>query len=149
MCGFPNKDVAPLTYLHMLAFPLHMAMMTDCSFPFPAIGTVHLENAITQHRPVGIGETVSLTLRAENLRPQHQGQGVRHERLRRRWATSWCGSPRRRTCGIGKGDKEAGDAGHVVRAGLCPAEPTWRLPATSAGATAPSRATGTRSTSTR
>ena len=68
VCGFPNKDVAPVPYLHMLAFPLHMALMTDAAFPFPAIGSVHLENSITQHRPVAIGETVSLSLKADNLR---------------------------------------------------------------------------------
>ena len=74
VCGFPRKDVVPLTYPHMLAFPLHMAMMTDASFPFPAIGTVHLENSITQHRPVAIGETVSLSLKADNLRLSTKGR---------------------------------------------------------------------------
>ncbi|HEX6517073.1 MAG TPA: hypothetical protein VF049_16015, partial [Nocardioidaceae bacterium] len=47
VCGYPLKETVPLTYPHMLAFGLHMAIMTDASFPFPAIGTVHLENAIT------------------------------------------------------------------------------------------------------
>jgi acyl dehydratase len=74
VCGFPRKDVAPVPYLHMLAFPLHMALMTDASFPFPAIGSVHLENSITQHRPVAIGETVSLSLRASNLRASTKGR---------------------------------------------------------------------------
>ena len=50
VCGFPRKDTVPLTYPHLLAFPLHMAIMSDPAFPFPAIGTVHLENAITAHR---------------------------------------------------------------------------------------------------
>ncbi len=74
VCGFPRKDVAPVPYLHMLAFPLHMALMTDAAFPFPAIGSVHLENSITQHRPVAIGETVSLSLRAANLRDSPKGR---------------------------------------------------------------------------
>ncbi len=60
VCGFPIKDVAPLTYPHMLVFGLQMAMMSDPGFPAPAIGTVHLENSITQHRPIAIGETVSV-----------------------------------------------------------------------------------------
>ena len=38
VCGFPRKDTVPLPYPHLLAFPLHMAIMTDPSFPFPAIG---------------------------------------------------------------------------------------------------------------
>jgi acyl dehydratase len=74
VCGFPRKDVAPVPYLHMLAFPLHMELMTDAKFPFPAIGSVHLENVITQHRPVAIGEAVSLSLRADNLRPSTKGR---------------------------------------------------------------------------
>jgi acyl dehydratase len=74
VCGFPIKDVAPVPYLHMLAFPLHMALMTDAAFPFPAIGSVHLENSITQHRPVAIGETVSLSLKADNLRNTTKGR---------------------------------------------------------------------------
>ncbi|MFC5731289.1 MULTISPECIES: MaoC/PaaZ C-terminal domain-containing protein [Nocardioides] len=74
VCGFPRKDVAPVPYLHMLAFPLHMALMTDASFPFPAIGSVHLENSITQHRPVAIGETVSLSLKAADLRASTKGR---------------------------------------------------------------------------
>ncbi len=35
VCGFPRKDVVPLTYPHMLAFPLHMAVMSDPAFPYP------------------------------------------------------------------------------------------------------------------
>jgi len=52
VCGFAPSQTLPFTYPHMLAFPLHMAIMTDGSFPFPAIGTVHLGNRITQHRPI-------------------------------------------------------------------------------------------------
>lgn len=74
VCGFPTRDVAPVPYLHMLAFPLHMQLMTDAKFPFPAIGSVHLENTIVQHRPVGIGETVSLRLVADNLRNSTKGR---------------------------------------------------------------------------
>ena len=42
VCGFPRKDTVPLPYPHMLAFPLHMALMTDSKFPFAAMGTVQL-----------------------------------------------------------------------------------------------------------
>ncbi|SFB99796.1 MaoC like domain-containing protein [Nocardioides terrae] len=74
ICGFPNRDVAPVPYLHMLAFPLHMELMTDPRFPFPAIGSVHLENTIVQHRPIAVGERVSLALRAANLRASTKGR---------------------------------------------------------------------------
>ena len=47
VCDFPVKDTVPLTYPHLLAFPLHMAILTDPSFPFPAVGAVHLGNSTT------------------------------------------------------------------------------------------------------
>ena len=126
VCGFPNKDVAPLPYLHMLAFPLHMAMMTDSSFPFPAIGTVHLENAITQHRPVAIGEKVSLTLRAENLRPSTKGKAF-DMNVSAEVGDEVVWESTSTYLRIGKGDTEAGDAGTSF-APVSAHGATWRLP---------------------
>ena len=74
VCGFPLKDSLPVTYPHLLAFGLHMAIMTDGSFPFPAIGTVHLENSITQHRPIQASEKLQVTARPERLRPHPKGR---------------------------------------------------------------------------
>lgn len=74
LCGFPTKDVVPLPYLHLIAFPLHTALMSDPSFPFPAVGTVHVENEIVRHRPVVPGEAVTATVHAENLRPHPKGR---------------------------------------------------------------------------
>jgi hypothetical protein len=74
VCGFPVKEALPLTYPHVLAFPLHMAILTDGSFPFPAMGTVHLENAITQHRAISPDERLQLTARPENLRAHPKGR---------------------------------------------------------------------------
>jgi acyl dehydratase len=73
VCGFPRKDTAPLPYPHMLAFPLHMAIMGDPAFPFPAIGTVHLENSITGHRPVQVGETLDIETSVGAPRPHAKG----------------------------------------------------------------------------
>ncbi|MBD8869596.1 MaoC/PaaZ C-terminal domain-containing protein [Nocardioides donggukensis] len=126
VCGFPTRDVVPLTYLHMLAFPLHMAIMTDTSFPFPAIGTVHLENAITRHRPVRVGERVSLSARAEHLRTHAKGRAfdlavtadVDGETV---WEST---STYLR---LGGGDREHGERGTVF-AEVASGGPTWRLP---------------------
>jgi acyl dehydratase len=76
VCGFPVKDTAPLTYPHVLAFPLHMAVLTSPTFPLPAIGTLHLANTITQHRPVVIGESLQLEVHASTLRPHPKGTAV-------------------------------------------------------------------------
>ena len=74
VCGFPVTDVLPATYLHILAFPLSVALMTERSFPFPMVGMVHVANAITVARPVRADETVSLTVRADDLRPHPAGR---------------------------------------------------------------------------
>jgi acyl dehydratase len=76
VCGFPDKDVAPLTFPHVLAFPLHMAVMTSPQFPFPAIGTVHIANVVTQHRPVTLGETLTLEVHTSEVRPHPKGSVV-------------------------------------------------------------------------
>lgn len=126
VCGFPERDVAPVPYLHMLAFPLHMQLMTDAKFPFPAIGSVHLENSITQHRPVAIGETVSLSLVAANLRASTKG---------RAWdmnVTATVGDEvvwesTSTYLRIGKGDKENGDPGMDL-ASVDAKGPVWSVP---------------------
>jgi MaoC like domain len=74
VCGFAPSDALPLTYPHMLAFPLHMGIMTDSSFPYPAIGTVHLRNAITQHRPLAPTDILDVTATAANLRGHAKGK---------------------------------------------------------------------------
>jgi acyl dehydratase len=74
VCGFPLKEALPVTYPHVLAFPLHMAIMTDRAFPFPAIGIVHLENTITQHRSISPDEFLQVTARPAALRPHAKGR---------------------------------------------------------------------------
>jgi len=74
VCGFTLRDTLPATYLHMPAFPLHMQLMTDGKFPFPAVGLVHLENRITVHRPARVGETFDLTVRTTPIEPHPKGK---------------------------------------------------------------------------
>lgn len=74
VCGFGGSDVLPPTYLHILAFPLSVALMTQRSFPFPLVGMVHVENSITLTRPVRADETVSFAVRAADLRPHPAGR---------------------------------------------------------------------------
>lgn len=74
LCGFPRRETLPLPYPHLLAFGLQMEIMTSASFPFPAIGTVHVENSLTQHRAIGLDEELQVTVRPANLRPHAKGQ---------------------------------------------------------------------------
>jgi acyl dehydratase len=74
VCGFTLRDQVPPTYPHLLAFPLHMALMADGRFPFGAVGLVHVENRIEQHRPLGLGEELTLRARPTALLPHPKGQ---------------------------------------------------------------------------
>lgn len=74
VCGFDLSDTLPATYPHMLAFPLHLALMTDGSFPFAAMGLVHIANEITQHRPLRLDERLDLTVSATPVEPHPRGR---------------------------------------------------------------------------
>jgi MaoC like domain len=74
VCGFALRDHLPPTYPHVLAFPLHLAVMADGSFPFGAVGLVHLENRIVQHRRIGAEEELSIRVRPTQLEPHPKGQ---------------------------------------------------------------------------
>ena len=74
VCGFRLADTLPVTYPHILAFPLHMALMTDSGFPFGPVGLVHIENRIVQHRRIPVGERLDLTVRATPLEDHPKGR---------------------------------------------------------------------------
>jgi hypothetical protein len=74
VCGFTVRETLPPTYPHILAFPLHMGLLTDSSFPFSAIGMVHVANRIRQVRPIGVEERLSLSVSASQLRPHPKGK---------------------------------------------------------------------------
>jgi acyl dehydratase len=74
VCGFTLRDELPATYPHVLAFPLHMRLLTDPAFPFSAVGLVHVANRITQRRPIAVGESLSLRVRATQLERHPKGR---------------------------------------------------------------------------
>ena len=73
VCGHPLSDTLPPAYIHLLAFPLAMELMTDARFPFGVMGLVHVRNRIEHPRPVQVGEPLDLRVRAEGLRPHDRG----------------------------------------------------------------------------
>ena len=74
VCGFPLKDRLPPTFPHVLAFPLHMAVMSNGEFPFGAVGLVHIENSINQLRPIAFGEALEVKVGVTSLSPHPKGQ---------------------------------------------------------------------------
>ncbi len=71
--GLRFGDAVPLTYPFALTFPSVMSLLTGFDFPFSAMGAVHVENHITQFRPILVTDTVSVQAHAENLREHRRG----------------------------------------------------------------------------
>ncbi|SRX92576.1 hypothetical protein [Mycobacterium leprae TN] [Mycobacterium shimoidei] len=71
--GLRYGDNVPLTYPFALTFPTMMSLVTGFDFPFPAMGSVHIENHITQYRPIAVTDTVNVRVHAENLREHRRG----------------------------------------------------------------------------
>ncbi|HEX4463069.1 MAG TPA: MaoC/PaaZ C-terminal domain-containing protein [Solirubrobacterales bacterium] len=74
VCGFGLRDHLPPTYPHVLAFPLHMAVMAEGSFPFGAVGLVHVENQIVQHRRIGLDEELTIKVKPTKLAEHPKGR---------------------------------------------------------------------------
>lgn len=73
VCGFEARSHLPITWPHVLAFPLHLKLLTEKSFPLPLLGLVHLRNTITQHRPIGTGENLDLKVSLGNTVKSNRG----------------------------------------------------------------------------
>ncbi|MFI1251864.1 MaoC/PaaZ C-terminal domain-containing protein [Streptomyces anulatus] len=139
ICGFPESGPLPLTYPHVLAFPLTMRLMTGHAFPLPVLGLVHTWIEITPHRAPAPAEPLELTVYAEKLTPHRRGTEVtmatearvggelvwesRSGYLsRHRQATRGQEAPDRATRGRPAPDRATASPGDL------PARAEWRLP---------------------
>lgn len=71
--GLRYGNNVPLTYPFALTFPTMMSLVTGFDFPFAAMGSVHVENHITQYRPIAVTDVVGVRVHAENLREHRKG----------------------------------------------------------------------------
>ncbi len=78
LCGF-EADVVPVTFPHMLAFPLHVRVMTRTDFPYQIMGAIHLENSIRQHARLARGDTLDIETAPTRLLRHGHGQLVEVE----------------------------------------------------------------------
>ncbi|HEU5144885.1 MAG TPA: MaoC family dehydratase [Dermatophilaceae bacterium] len=76
VCGFTVAGSVPLTYPHLLVFPLQVSVMTDRAFPIPLMGSVHVQNVIRSTRAIAADEVLDTVVWAENLRPHRRGRQV-------------------------------------------------------------------------
>jgi acyl dehydratase len=74
VCGFPTgKDALPVTYPHVLGFPLAMRLMSGPDFPLPLLGLVHTSIRITRHRATEATGAYELTVYVDALAPHRRG----------------------------------------------------------------------------
>ncbi|WP_030262537.1 MaoC family dehydratase [Streptomyces violens] len=74
VCGFGAPGpVLPVTYPHILGFPLAARLMSARSFPLPMLGLVHTTIEIVQHAPLYADRPLDLTVYAQELRPHRRG----------------------------------------------------------------------------
>jgi acyl dehydratase len=75
-CGFRREQGVPLSYPHVLAFPLHLMLLTRPTFPYPASGMVHLANRIRQHQRLHEGQALRLEVYGERWVAHPKGQAL-------------------------------------------------------------------------
>jgi acyl dehydratase len=128
VCKFPLRDQLPATYPHMLAFPLQLSLMTDSSFPFSALGLVHIANRIVQHRPIRITEELQIKVWATGLKDHPRGRQFVFRTEARvgdelAWEEDSTYLKRGGGSGEGRERKRDDDGGAQL-----PVTATWRLP---------------------
>ena len=74
VCGFADQPYLPVTLPHVLATPLHLAMLTHAAFPISLLGLVHLRNSISLYRKPRVDETLAFQAVIEGHREVERGQ---------------------------------------------------------------------------
>lgn len=73
LVGEPASDALPAGYVHVLAFPVGISLLTRPGFPLPALGVVHLANRVEQLTPLAVGDTLDVRAWTRDLRPHRRG----------------------------------------------------------------------------
>jgi acyl dehydratase len=130
LLGEPGTDVLPAGFVHVLTFPLGIALMTRADFPVPALGIVHLANRVEQVRPLRLGETLDVRTWTRDLRPHPRG--TRFElvaEVRAEGEVAWHGVSTYLAPGIGADPAASSDRGpRIDPASLVPTA-LWHLDA--------------------
>ncbi|MFH9423220.1 MaoC family dehydratase [Streptomyces sp. NPDC017529] len=131
VCGFQATEPLPVTYPHILGFPLAARLMSAREFPLPMLGLVHTGIEITQYVPLHPADTLELTVFASGLRAHRRGtEVVMTTEARRAGALVWHDRSaylaRHRTPESGGAER---GAPREPEPRSLPVRATWRLPA--------------------
>lgn len=73
VCGFEDDGALPITYPHVLAMPLHVALLTHPKFVVRLMGLIHIGNEIDQSRPLPASGTYRIRTWIEGYRDGDRG----------------------------------------------------------------------------
>jgi len=73
VCGFDDDGSLPIAYPHVLAMPLHIAMLTHPRFPVRLMGLIHVANEIHHIRPLPVNGTWAARTWIEGYRDGDRG----------------------------------------------------------------------------
>ena len=74
VCGDSDSPELPITYPHVIATPVHLAMIACEAFPVSLLGVVHTRNRIVQHRPLRVDDAGEIHAWLEGHRETARGQ---------------------------------------------------------------------------
>lgn len=76
LLGDVLTDALPAGFVHVLAFPVAMAVMAREDFPLPLLGMVHIANRVQAYRAIDFQERLSVRAWAQELRRHPKGTQV-------------------------------------------------------------------------
>jgi acyl dehydratase len=128
VCGLQlDAGYLPIAFPHVLATPIHLALLSSPAFPLRLLGLVHVANVIEQRRPIEAGQGGDIAVWLEGHRDTARGQEFDLETEWRDGGTVlWretCTFLARRRGGAGAADRRPAvaaprDNGPVVTTGL-------------------------------
>ena len=74
VCGAAAGATLPIAYPHVLAMPLHLAMLGAEAFPVKLFGLVHVQNRIAMREPISADEPAEIRAWIEGHRDTERGQ---------------------------------------------------------------------------
>jgi len=74
LCGASAGATLPIAYPHILATPLHLAMIGAEAFPVKMFGLVHVQNRIAMREPLSVDEPAEIRAWIEGHRETERGQ---------------------------------------------------------------------------
>ena len=74
VCGASTGPTLPIAYPHVLAMPLHLAMLGAEAFPVRLFGLVHVQNRIAMRQPLSAEEPAEIRAWIEGHRDTERGQ---------------------------------------------------------------------------